>query len=453
MSVYVFVGPSLAVEEARAEIDARFLPPAAQGDVYRAALERPVAIGIIDGYFERVPSVSHKEILWAMSQGVHVFGSASMGALRAVELAPFGMEGIGAIYEAFSRGELEDEDEVAVAHAAAEHGYRRVSEAMVDIRATLQAAELRGVVGAGTRQALERIAKNLFYPERSYPVLLAGALQAGVPHAEVEALRSFLPKGRVHQKREDALALLRHLKERVGQGLEPKRVRYHFEHTDAWEFIRKNAAPTAMGRETPTDVLEELRLQGRFPEALRGAVGRVLALDMASREGRVVKGDALAASLEAFCRAQGLTQPGSLRHWMEANDVAEDDRFFEDEAQVQWVESAFSVDAERVLADHLRSTGEYASLWARAREKQRVLAELARQEPGAPDISDEALSRWYFEEHLRRPRPTELGSYARSLGFADADSLLQALRRELNYHRGLGGSASAGAQRRPAFRE
>jgi hypothetical protein len=54
----------------------------AQGDVYRAALRAPRAIGIIDGYFERMPSVWHKEILWAMSRGIHVFGSASMGALE-----------------------------------------------------------------------------------------------------------------------------------------------------------------------------------------------------------------------------------------------------------------------------------------------------------------------------------------------------------------------------------
>ena len=79
-------------------------PPAAQGDVYRAALSRPVAIGLVDGYFERVPAVWHKEILWALSQGIHVFGSASMGALRAAELAPFGMVGVGAIFEAYRDG-------------------------------------------------------------------------------------------------------------------------------------------------------------------------------------------------------------------------------------------------------------------------------------------------------------------------------------------------------------
>ena len=104
----------------------------------------PLAIGLIDGYFERVPAVWHKEILWALSQGIHVFGSASMGALRAAELAPFGMIGVGAIFEAYRDGILEDDDEVAVAHGPADTGYRAGSDAMVNIRATLARAVQHG---------------------------------------------------------------------------------------------------------------------------------------------------------------------------------------------------------------------------------------------------------------------------------------------------------------------
>ncbi len=70
MSPIVFTGPSLTAADASAVLDARYLPPAAQGDVYRAALTRPRAIGIIDGIFERVPAVWHKEILWALARGI-----------------------------------------------------------------------------------------------------------------------------------------------------------------------------------------------------------------------------------------------------------------------------------------------------------------------------------------------------------------------------------------------
>ena len=55
MSAVIFAGATISAADVQGILDAVCLPPAAQGDVYRAALERPVAIGIIDGYFERVP--------------------------------------------------------------------------------------------------------------------------------------------------------------------------------------------------------------------------------------------------------------------------------------------------------------------------------------------------------------------------------------------------------------
>src|SRR6185503_3993378 len=97
--------------------------------------ERGVArIALIDGYFERMAAVWHKEILLALERGIAVWGAASMGALRAAELAPFGMVGVGTIYRAFARGDLVADDEVAVAHLPAEQGYRSISDALVNLR-------------------------------------------------------------------------------------------------------------------------------------------------------------------------------------------------------------------------------------------------------------------------------------------------------------------------------
>ena len=80
MSAVIFTGPTLSAVDARMVLEADYRPPAAEGDVYRAAQAHPHLIGIIDGYFERIPAVWHKEILWAMSHGIHVFGAGSMGA-------------------------------------------------------------------------------------------------------------------------------------------------------------------------------------------------------------------------------------------------------------------------------------------------------------------------------------------------------------------------------------
>jgi len=62
--------------------------------VYQATQSHPAIIGLIDGYFEVTPTVRYKEILWAMAQGIHVHGSASIGVLRAAELCSFGMIGV-----------------------------------------------------------------------------------------------------------------------------------------------------------------------------------------------------------------------------------------------------------------------------------------------------------------------------------------------------------------------
>jgi len=112
-----FCRPLIAASVAAGFAGIEWRPPVRQGDVYLAALSSPAIIGIIDGYFEIVPTVWHKEILWAMDRGIHVYGGASIGALRAAELADFGMTGIGQIYEQYRAGQLTDDDEVAVCMA------------------------------------------------------------------------------------------------------------------------------------------------------------------------------------------------------------------------------------------------------------------------------------------------------------------------------------------------
>ena len=94
----VFVGPSLPSAEARALAPrAELRPPIAVGELLALAHQRrpPGCVAILDGYFERMAAVWHKEILVALGRGIAVYGAASMGALRAAELGPWGMIGVG----------------------------------------------------------------------------------------------------------------------------------------------------------------------------------------------------------------------------------------------------------------------------------------------------------------------------------------------------------------------
>jgi hypothetical protein len=239
----VFAGPTIPHDEARHLLDAEFLPPASQGDVLRAARGQPWGIGIIDGYFQSVPSVWHKEILWAMSNGVHVYGASSMGALRAVELESFGMVGVGSVFEAFRSGSLEDDDEVAVVHGPAEAGYFKGSDALVNIRATLASAAGQGVISEETRASLTDVAKRLFYPDRRYDRVLADGAAAGVSNETCERLRGWLPFGRVDVKRDDALALLTRMASDAAFSSAPKQVSYYFHETVLWSHLWSQSAP------------------------------------------------------------------------------------------------------------------------------------------------------------------------------------------------------------------
>ncbi len=443
MTAYVFTGPTLSAEEARSVWNTNYLPPVAHGDIYRVALRRPRAIGIIDGYFEGVPSVWHKEILWAMSQGIHVFGSASMGALRAAELDRFGMKGVGEIYDAYRDGVLEDDDEVTIVHGPPELGYPAETEAMVNIRHTLAEAAQAGILCAGTKDALVRIGKSLFYKTRDwhYQRLLECAAEQALPVNELNALRDWLPDGRVNQKRDDALAMLDAMRQMLAADPEEKRVDYQFERSEMWE---EAATHYAVGNIVADDaesllgdrVLDELRLEGEtHHEARRGALLRLLALAECDRQRLDVTHDELKSMSQTFRLDFGMLSLKDIERWLAENhlDLHEFDRLIADEARLSALQSVMTPLTDRYIVDHLRSKGDYARLAARARDKQEALASTDVAQPELDDLMALRLVAWHFERRLGREIPDDIDDYASSLGFANTAAFHRALFREYLY--------------------
>lgn len=444
MSVFVFTGPTLSADAVRAELKAICLPPAAQGDVYRVTRYRPKAIGIIDGYFEHVPSVWHKEILWAMSQGIHVFGSASMGALRAAELTAFGMIGVGWIFEQYRDGALEDDDEVAVVHAPAENGYRVHSEAMVNIRRTLGGAETVGLLSAVTRQALERIGEELFYPDRSYIAMLRQARDEGLAVAELDAFERWLPQGRVDQKRDDALAMLSAIRTFLATDPGPKSVQYPFEYTNTWDRARREAGMLHLTDE-PADallidrVLDELRLDPEaYARGLQGAMARHAALTLADYE-QPSRFDAQATDVPAMRDALGLAAAADVAEWLADNDLDRTDleRLTRDEDRLRLAGRIAEPEIVGHLADHLRLTGDYPRLRARARHKQSALQAAGWESPSLAVIglTEAELMAEFFEKRLGQPIPADCSGYAKRLGFPDRAAFVRTLLNEYCYLR------------------
>jgi hypothetical protein len=444
--IFVFIGPTIAPHEAAMELNARFLPPVAQGDVYRAALRQPKAIGIIDGYFDRMPAVWHKEILWALAQGIRVFGSASMGALRAAELTVFGMEGVGQIFEAFRDGTLEDDDEVAVIHGPPESGYVCASEAMINIRTTLQQACLERIISPTTRETLTNFAKGLLYPDRSYEAIIEHAKSVGVPEPEVQALRTWLPQGRVDQKRQDALAMLRRMRECLDSEPPPQTVSFSFAHTQAWDRLQQSAGELNIPGEDHEAgvlvdaILDEYRLErldvGIAP-ALDAALAKYLANVLAQRERFIPDAESLKDTILAFRRRHQLFESWELDRWLEKQRLDRDHflGLMQEVTRLQWVRSRAEGDLVGTLFDDLRLTGEYARLRDRADKKERMLATHGLEEPelARPDLSLSELVEWYFREQLGQPTPADIAVCAGQAGFADEDELKRALLREHCY--------------------
>jgi len=201
-SSVVFLGPSLDHASAQPLVNARFLPPVARGDIDRLlTTEVPDAIGIVDGQFFQSLSISPKEVLRALDAGSRVFGASSMGALRAVELAPYGMVGVGEIYRLYASGTVDADDEVAMVYDT--ETLRPLSVPLVNMRLALDAAVAQELTTPAFAARFLEVAQSLHYPDRTYPGVFT--LLSDEP-APAGALEDFLQ--RHNAKRDDAVEML-----------------------------------------------------------------------------------------------------------------------------------------------------------------------------------------------------------------------------------------------------
>ncbi|MFJ2061348.1 TfuA-like protein [Streptomyces sp. NPDC087908] len=201
----VFMGPTLSPPEEECGIT--FMPPVAGGDLLSLDVGPGDYVGIVDGYFHQRPAVRHKEVLALLERGVQVHGAASMGALRAAELHSFGMRGHGLIYRCLREDILDGDDEVCISHLTSDHGFRPVTEALVNARYNLALAVRSGECSPELADSLVRVLKSLPYNERNYRSALA------LTHAsadEVDRLTGYLDLHRVDLKAKDASSLIKH---------------------------------------------------------------------------------------------------------------------------------------------------------------------------------------------------------------------------------------------------
>jgi hypothetical protein len=212
-SSVVFLGPSLSLAEARLILDAQFRPPIERGDIDELLrADVPAAIGIVDGRFLQSFSISPKEVLRGMDAGIRMFGSSSMGALRAAELMRYGMVGVGQVFGKFASGELDADDEVAMVFDQVD--YAPLSDPLVNMRIALSAARDRSLISEETKDRFIETARSMYFPERTYRAVVT-ALGPHISDTERAALQQFFPTA-PDAKHEDAIQLLHDMKAYLG---------------------------------------------------------------------------------------------------------------------------------------------------------------------------------------------------------------------------------------------
>lgn len=431
MSIIVYLGPTMPVAQAREILpEADFRPPAAQSDILSAVeQDSPAAIVLIDGVFTQSLSVWHKEILYALERGVAVYGSSSMGALRVAETAAYGAVGHGAIYQGYAAGELTDDDEVAVMHATAEHGFSCLSDAMVNIRATLAAAARAGVIGADDHDALVSLAKARFFPERTYAALFADATAAGLDADLLAGLREFVRSDGIDQKRLDAISLLGHLRDVGPVPPDPQPVtRSHpflaLYHRD--RRVRRQGIDVPLSDVATYAALHVPGSAALNDNALHGGLLEVLGelLQVEPDE------QARARELTRFRADRRLRSEEDVERWRLDNDLNDDEfadlirRLAVRRALRDWyVSRKYLERTTQDVLDELRLTGQYPAVADAAARQQQVLASA---HPDFEFQGDETDLVTLVKEHARETswRPTVgIDVWAFENGFKDVSDV------------------------------
>ena len=425
----------------RSVLPAECRPPAAQGDVYRALQSRPRCIGLIDGYFDGAASVWHKEVLWALSEGVTVLGASSMGALRAAELSEFGMIGIGRIFEAYSSGIIEDDDEVAVVHGPAELGYVPLSEPMVNIRATLEHAVSKGILSAEQSAEMCLLSKSVDYPQRTWEQIQGLARANNIFEQDEKRFSEWLAGNRIDQKKQDALELLETMKQMLSKPHTLEQKPFEFEHTLLWQQGTTCWSRTQQDVHNMREVLDELMFTDQQYAVRQRALARKFAIERAFEEKLEISPAERREINKTFREKLGLLKAADLRNWLHSNDLNEDE--LKELLVEEFCVALLMRDTADVFDAHalgvLKLEGAYEALAERARHKAGIIQDVGSREVGLEDLdlAAEDLEEWYFASRPDFAGFGSLDNFITAHGLQSKDDFYTILAREHLYLREL----------------
>lgn len=165
----VFSGGSLRGNHYSSDNNIVYTSPAEQGDIFMTILEGFKNILIIDGYFYSKFPCTTFEVMLALEKGINVFGSSSIGALRAVELDNYGMIGMGYVYEYLKKQSIKPYHIVAQTYDEYDEP---LSIPLVNIIYFLESALAKGIITKNEFEDCLNIADNIHFTYLSFKYFL-----------------------------------------------------------------------------------------------------------------------------------------------------------------------------------------------------------------------------------------------------------------------------------------
>jgi len=189
---------------------ARFAEPVKRGDIPKDVADGVGVIVIVDGRFMQNLAVTPGELMDALRRGTRLYGCSSMGAMRAVELEPYGMIGHGEIFQHIRQTPYFGDDLLGLTFR--EDTLEPLTVPFVDLHFSLRDLRRRGKATTAQVKKVQDVFLALPFPDRTLRHVTTELARIHGRRADVLCSLAKVALGRARQKRLDALGTLARVK-------------------------------------------------------------------------------------------------------------------------------------------------------------------------------------------------------------------------------------------------
>jgi len=209
---FIFAGPSIALINNEILKYFEIRPPIQRNQLENLLNEysEPQRVVIIDGIYGSNLTNTPRECRWLLQEGWELIGCSSLGALRASELWPVGMIGVGEVYNLFRLNILKSDADVAVAY---DQNNNELTISMVLIRKVIAILLEKNILTQSIGRKLLKAAQLITWYERGTDIVIEEWANL-LNRSELHLVEKLLMDEKINPKKTDALQIINMLTSR-----------------------------------------------------------------------------------------------------------------------------------------------------------------------------------------------------------------------------------------------